>query len=489
MRFVHLVSRGKVSMVGAIIVSILLPVLIVSAIFDILGLIDNPYFGFLLYVVMAPLLLLGVLLIIVGAIFFQSKEEIGIFTVEYLKEQLTRPGRYTRIRRLIYFTVALTLLLVFIVGLVSYSSFTYTTSSRFCGQFCHTVMEPQYTAYKNSPHSRVACVQCHLGKDASLSERSRFTGLKQLFSVATNSYPRPILPPIKALRPGRATCEQCHLPDKFHGSRLYSKEHFLPDEQNTRVTTMILMKVGSGDMQGRKANGVHWHVSGARQLQYRTMDKEQTDIVEVRQIEKGKKDIVYTRTADPVELSSGSPRTGTGELRTMDCIDCHNRPTHIFLSANEALDQKIKQQVIPAYLPFIKRQALAVITKTYDSREKARLEISRTLQDWYQEHYPELIQENPDILTRAVQGTIAAYEENVFSDMNVTWGIYSNNLGHKDDSGCFRCHGRLQEEKSGRVISNDCTLCHILWTGDQIPTQSLILQQHLQQAQGERNDN
>ncbi len=456
-RMINLVSRSKVSVIGALLVSILLPVLLISIGFDSLGLIENPYFGFLLYVVMAPLLVLGIIMLIFGILFSRGGEEIGTYTVEYLKEQLTRPGRYTRIRRLLYFTVAITLVLVFVVGLASYSSFRYTSSSEFCGQFCHNVMQPQYTAYRNSPHSRVSCVECHLGKDADWAERSRFTGLKQLWAVATDSYPRPILSPIKALRPGRKTCEQCHLPEKFHGSRLYSRERFLPDEKNTRVRTVILMKVGSGDIEGKVAHGIHWHVSESQQVFYRAADHDREIITEVRQVEKGKKDVVYTRIS-----GTDTGTAGGGALRKMDCVDCHNRPTHIFLSADEALDRKMAANIISPYLPYIKRQALAVIQKDYPSREVARVEISRGLQNWYRANYPELIENNPNLFERSVQGVVDAYMDNVFPAMRVTWGTYGNNLGHRKGSGCFRCHGTLREVTSGRVISKDCNLCHVI---------------------------
>ncbi len=459
-RMINLVSRSKIAVIGALLVSILLPVLLISIGFDSLGLIENPYFGFLLYVVMAPLLVLGSILLLFGILFSRGGEEIGTYTVEYLKEQLTRPGRYTRIRRLLYFTVAITLLLVFVVGLASYSSFRYTSSSQFCGLFCHNVMQPQYTAYRNSPHSRVSCVECHLGKDADWAERSRFTGLKQLWAVATDSYPRPILPPITALRPGRKTCEQCHLPEKFHGSRLYTRERFLPDEKNTRVRTVILMKVGSGDIEGKVAHGIHWHVSESQQVFYRAADHDRETITEVRQVEKGKKDVVYTRI--PGKEDGTGNADGAGELRKMDCVDCHNRPTHIFLSADEALDRKLAANIISPYLPYIKRQALAVIEKEYPSREVARVEISRGLQNWYRENYPELIENNPNLFERTVQGVVDAYMDNVFPSMRVTWGTYRNNLGHSKGSGCFRCHGTLREVDSGRVISNDCNLCHVI---------------------------
>lgn len=466
---INWVSRSKISVTGSIIVAILLPVLSISFTFDYFGFIQNPYFGFLLYVFMAPLFVLGLILIFVGTVLRPGREDLGIYTFEYFKEQLSRPGRYTRVRRLIYFTIGITLFCCFLVGMVSYGTFRYTASNSFCGQFCHQVMAPQYTAYKNSPHSKVACVECHFGKDATWAERSKFTGIKQLFAVTTNSYSRPILSPIKALRPGRKTCEECHRPEKFKGLMLYIKDGFLPDKNNTRVQTIMIMKVGSGDVAGSPAHGIHWHVSENQQVFYRAADRGRDIITEVRVVEKGKKDVVFERIQGLD--SQGFPQTGLVDgslLRKMDCVDCHNRPTHIFLQPDEALDRKIAEDSIPRYLPFIKTQALKAITGDFPSVKVARVQISRQLQEWYRKNYPDLIQKNPGLLERAIQGTIEAYEENVFPEMKVTWGTYKNFLGHSDGSGCFRCHGKLRERKTKKVISSDCNLCHVVLAKDQV---------------------
>ncbi len=464
-RAINWVSRSKISVTGSIIVAILLPVLAISFTFDYFGFIENPYFGFLIYVFMAPLFVLGLILVFVGAVLMPGREDLGIYAFEYFKEQLSRPGRYTRVRRLIYFTIAITLFCGFLVGVVAYGTFRYTASNSFCGQFCHKVMEPEYTTYKNSPHSKVACVECHFGKDATWAERSKFTGIKQLFAVTTNSYSRPILAPIKALRPGRKTCEECHRPEKFQGLMLYSKDSFLPDKNNTKVQTIMIMKVGSGDIEGRTAHGIHWHVSEHQQVFYRAADWAREVITEVRVVESGKKDVVFERIPD----SNQDPAPAAiGKLRKMDCVDCHNRPTHIFLQPDEALDRKIAADLIPRYLPYIKAQSLKAITGNYSSTKMARIQISRQLQDWYRTNYPELIQKNPGLLEKAIQGAIGAYEENVFPDMNVTWGTYKSFLGHVNGSGCFRCHGKLREKKTRKIISSDCDLCHVILAKDQV---------------------
>ena len=38
-----------------------------------------------------------------------------------------------------------------------------TNSNEFCGLVCHT-MPPQYESFQTSPHARVKCVECHIGR-------------------------------------------------------------------------------------------------------------------------------------------------------------------------------------------------------------------------------------------------------------------------------------------------------------------------------------
>jgi hypothetical protein len=247
----------------------------------------------------------------------------------------------------------------------------------------------------------------------------------------------------------------------FHSDRLLVKDKFLADEKNTHVQTVLLMKVGSGEFKMRKAHGIHWHVSQKEELYYTHTDRQQEKITSVRLVQKGKKDIIYTSIDPELQVQPQAL------LRKMDCVDCHNRPTHIFYSPDEALDQKMVAGLIPRYIPFIKRQALELITLDYPSVEAARENISRKLKQWYSLNYPELVERNATMLTKAIDGIMQAYEENVFPKMNITWGTYQNFIGHKDDTGCFRCHGRLQEENTGRMISNSCTVCHVILAEDE----------------------
>lgn len=455
---VNRISRSKLSVIGAVLLIFVSPILSLSVFLDIQGIVNNPYFGFLIYLVLGPLFLLGIILLFIGIITSRGKEDIGLFTFEYIEEQLARPGRYSRIRRHLYFSVTLTLVTLFLVALVSYTGFHYTESNAFCGQFCHTVMEPAFTSHSNSPHSRISCVNCHMGKGSRWMTKTKFSGVKQLFAVMFDTYHRPIRQPIDTLRPTRATCEECHRPDMFHGDKLYIKDRFLPDKDNTHVQTALLMRIGSGGYLGRKAHGIHWHVSEDNQVFYKYSDLHQEEIAQVW-LQNGNKKTIYSKTA----LQQQVPATLlSGTVRKMDCMDCHNRPTHVFLSAEEALDEKILMGVIPRTIPFIKKNGVEIVSRQYDSVEQALEAISQDLFQWYEKNYPDFTSSKKHLLDKAVAGIQQAYRENVFPDMEVGWNTYDNFIGHKDGNGCFRCHKGEHVSEEGKVISHDCDSCHVI---------------------------
>lgn len=453
-KLINFFTKSRCSLLGGVIVTILFPILSVSVLLDMQGVVDNPYFGFLIYMIMGPLFVIGLLLIIGGTLFCGEKEDIGIIMVEYFQEQLRLPGRFTRIRKLIFLTSLLTFITLVIVGVVTYTGFHYTESVSFCGQFCHTVMEPEYITYKNSPHSQVPCVKCHIGEGSEWLTKSKFSGARQLLAVIFDSYERPINTPIKALRPGRATCEGCHRPEVFHGDKLYVDDKFLPDENNTHLQTVMVMRIGSGGYSGREAHGIHWHVSENHSVTY-TGSADREYIAEITLMSTTKKKKVYRRKhpSSPVEV--------IGE-RIMDCVDCHNRPSHVFKSAEDALNEKLDTGIIPREIPYIKRQALAAITRKYPSQDAARRGIAKELMDWYREKYPEIVARQEEMLTKAVIGAQQAYVENVFPRMKIEWGTYVSFTCHKNNDGCFRCHNDEFKTADGETITTDCNACHII---------------------------
>lgn len=461
--------RSPATFVGATMLALLFPILVLSTFFDLQGGIGNPYFSLLIYLVLGPLAAIALIIIAIGLLHARAKGDQGPYTYEYFKEQLTSPDRYNRIRRVVYTSTFLISSFLLFLGIVAYSGHSYTDSVQFCGNFCHNIMGPELITYQNSPHSRVSCVDCHIGQEAGGLTAARLTGLKQLYATVSGTYPRPLKTPLDNLRPTRQICEECHRPEKFHGQKLYVIDTFLPDAQNSRVQTAMIMKIGSGGYLGRSAHGIHWHISERHQLLYEAVDKGRREITRVILKDASGNSTVYYR-------KGANPSTGTTE-HLMDCIDCHNRPTHIFLSPGEALDQKLLARQIPAKLPFIKREALAAITQNYKDTQSARKGIAERLRQWYLSNYPKLAASRSDLVDQAIQGAQQAYTENVFPEMNIGWETYQDFIGHRNGGGCFRCHDGSFESADGKTISRDCDLCHIILAENK-PAESILEMMH-----------
>lgn len=450
--------KSRVAVAGAMVVGLVLPVLLFSVFLDLRGVVKNPYFGFLIYMVMGPLFVAGLVTVVVGLLLFRDKEEIGVYALEYIREQMTMPGRFIRVRKMLYLSSFLIFMTILVIGVVSYTGFTYTESVRFCGQFCHTVMEPEYITYQNSAHSRVPCVDCHIGANASGFAKSKITGIKMIFATLLDRFDRPIATPITSLRPTREVCEQCHRPEKFHGDKLYIKHGYLPDEANTHVQTVLLMRVGSGGYRGQVAEGIHWHVSPNHHTYY-LEDPERPGVIDrIKLLDHDGAVVIYQR--------GGNLKSPVGEgrpnYRLMDCLDCHNRPSHVFLGPDEALDAKISIGAIPVELPFVKKLGLDLVQRPYADKDQAHRRIAEGVDDFYGRNYPELKKSAVRQLNRAAAGIFQAWSENVFPEMKIFWNTYSSRLGHRDDNGCFRCHTEELISREGRTISHDCNLCHVV---------------------------
>lgn len=459
------ITRSRISLIGAMMTTISFPFLLGLVIIDSWMHIDNPYFGAIVYMVLGPIFIAGLAMVFIGLFFLKGKEEVRLFTLAYLQEHFADETRFNRVRKLIFLGVLLTSVNFVIFSLLGYSGYHYMESNSFCGQFCHTVMAPEYTAYQNSPHSRVKCVECHIGSGATWFAKSKISGARQLAAVAFNTYPRPIHTPVHGLRPARDTCEQCHRPDKFHGDKLTIIDHYDEDETSTHTQTVMLMKIGSAGSGTDKPHGIHWHVANENSISYKA-DPNRLLIPEVTLNRADGTTIVYrsedtagTITEEKLEL----------EDRVMDCIDCHNRPTHIYRSASDAIDEEIKKGSINRDIPFIKQQAIEAINKEYPSQKAAMEDIASNLNNWYRENYPDIDQK---LVSNSITGIQNAYGLNVFPEMKIKWDTYTNHIGHGEDFeiGCHRCHDGMHESENGEVISSDCNTCHtILAEGEENP--------------------
>jgi hypothetical protein len=450
-----------VALVGAMMVTVITPLLLGYMLVDTIWHIKNPYFGGAVYLLLGPVFLGGLAMIFIGSFFFRGEREVHLFTLEYLRKYFTEPQLFGRLRKNVFLIVLLTSINFTVFSLFLYRAYHYMESTAFCGQFCHTVMNPEFTAYQNGPHSRVNCVECHIGAGADWFVKSKISGARQLLAVVADTYPRPIDTPVHGLRPARDTCERCHRPELFHGDKLLVKNRFLPDENNSEVHDILLMKIGSAGDRSQSSHGIHWHVAPENRITYRTADAKRMIIPEVR-LTTGDGKVVVFRTAD-AEQRLAAAGTVT-ETRELDCIDCHNRPSHVYLSVEEALNRKILEGMIPRELPFIKRQALEAVTAKYSDGKAAQDGIASALTAWYQANQSALVKEKPQLLAKAIAGAQAAYAQNAFPEMNIGWGTYVSQIGHGPDfdRGCFRCHDDQHKSADGQTISGDCNTCHTL---------------------------
>jgi hypothetical protein len=347
-----------------------------------------------------------------------------------------------------------------IIGLASYGGLKYMDTVSFCGKVCHSVMEPEYTSYQDSPHSRVKCTQCHIGPGAPWFVRSKISGLAEVVSTVLNIYEKPHHQPVTNLRPARHTCEQCHWPDKFHGGRLKIIEMFKDNEKNTPYYTVLRVKVGGKEMHSGQHQGIHWHVSRANTIHYKALDKKREKIGWV-EVKKGKETVIYTNQAYD-KLSK--EKKDELEIREMDCIDCHNRPTHVFYTPSKGVDKAISSNLIDQNLPFIKREAVKAITFNYGNMKKelVKQEIEKKIVKFYKDNYTQKFDAWKAKIEQAGKSIAKVYDRNVFPLMNVTWNTYTNHLGHQNDLGCFRCHDseHLSQKDKSKYITQDCSTCH-----------------------------
>jgi hypothetical protein len=266
------------------------------------------------------------------------------------------------------------------------------------------------------------------------------------------------------LRPARDTCEQCHRPEKFLGDKLVVKDKFLDDEQNTHVKTVLLLKIGSAGDMAAKSHGIHWHIAPENQITYTAADWQRSIIPEVSQRTADGQVVVYRSSEADEQLAEATHL----QERVMDCMDCHNRPSHVYLSADKAVDGKLVTREIPNDLPYIKRQAMAVVTGTeFKTGDEARTAIANNLTEFYKKNYATIYEKDREKVNKAIAGVQAAYQENVFPEMNVQWDTYSSHLAHENEMGCFRCHNEEHEAANGDVISMDCNTCHTILAEDE----------------------
>lgn len=413
----------------------------------------NPYTGILVYIVGPSILVTGLILVPIGMWLDRWRRQKGGLAPDTMPVlDLNRPED----RHSLEVFVIVTMFFVALSAVGTYKAYHVTESVEFCGTLCHQVMIPEYVAYQHSPHARVSCVECHIGPGADWFVKSKLSGARQVLAVLRNSYKLPIETPISNLRPARETCEQCHWPERFSGNIERVRTHYAADEENTPYRVVLSLKVGGGNPEHGEVQGIHWHVSSNTTVQYIASDEKRLIIPYVR----------VTHTDGTIEEFKGDGMEELGEiaaddprLRTMDCIDCHNRPSHIYRSPAYAIDRAMDFGQVDPHLPNIKGIAVELMNGAYTSQAEAEDAISegmRTALAAAVEGDPEKTKS----LDNSIETVLNLYRTNIFPEHGVSFDKYPVHDSHFIFPGCYRCHDDKHVSESGKAVSNDCSLCH-----------------------------
>jgi hypothetical protein len=413
----------------------------------------NTYLGVFIYMVLPAFLIIGLLAIPAGMILVKSKRYEMEAMERWPKLDLNKKDhRSTFIK-----VSVITMFFLIASAMGSYQAFTYTESVEFCGLLCHKVMEPEHTTYMNSPHARVACVECHVGEGADWYVKSKMSGLYQVYSVIFNKYSRPIATPLENLRPARETCERCHWPEKFYSTKLRNERRYLADTNNTEWNVSLLMKIGPSHSAMGLKEGIHWHINKDFKIEYISTERNRETIPWVRltNLKTGEVKIFEDEEA-PLDAKAKD----TLVVRAMDCMDCHNRPSHLYKSPVVYVDNAIVAGLIPNNIPFFKYTAMQALKLPFKDRIFAAKFIHDTIITMYKNDYPDVYAKESKRIESAIKVVQTEYSKNAFPEMGVESRQYLNHIGHLESMGCFRCHSDKHKTKKGEVIKKDCNLCH-----------------------------
>ncbi len=440
-----------ISLVGIILAMTATGLIIAFAAFEMITGIDHPYLGLMTYFLFPGMLIFGLILVPVGAwrVRNERAKQPDVDIPAFPRLDLNDPGK----RKLFIFFIVASAVFIVVVALASIKGFEFTESVTFCGELCHPVMTPEHTAWSNSPHAKVKCVECHVGPGAAWYVKAKISGMKQLYAVLFHTYPETIETPIDHLRPARETCEHCHWPEKFYLGRQKIFYHYAPNEENTPRKIDMLIHIG-GSPKNPNVNGIHWHIG--KELSFIARDQKRLDIPYVAVKDKDGKLTEYSNIEKPLTKDE----IAKGKKRLMDCTDCHNRPSHIYHSPSEEMDLNFVSNRIDRTLPYIKKLAVETLDRPYKTKEEGFAAIAKDIPAYYAKNYPKIAQEKGAAITQATERVKEIYERNFFPAMKVKWSTYPNYIGHFYTPGCFRCHDNKHKTADGKVISKDCKICH-----------------------------
>lgn len=454
-------TKNWISILGAIGSVLSLVLIIVLLVFIENPESPNPILGTLLYLV-SPALLLGSLVLIPFGMYktWRASQRESQTLVHWWQNVNLRDPHQRTVAIMMIIGAFVTML---VAAIATYHGYHYTESVSFCGKLCHTVMAPEHTTYQNSPHARVKCIECHIGPGAGWYAKSKLNGLYQVYSVIAHKYERPVAVPVKNLRPSQDTCEQCHWPQKFYDAKQREFPHYQYDEQNSKYPITLLIKIGGKETGKSHSKGIHWHVDPDNLVEYIAADEARQEIPWIRVTNKKTGEVtVYENNEKPLSPD----QVAKGHKRKMDCIDCHNRPSHRYRSPDVQINVALSSKLIDDTIPNIKKMAVEVMSKEYNTEAEALKSIDQTITEYYKTKYPAIFAKDEAKIKAAVHAIQEAFKISIFPEMKARWSTYPDNIGHFNFPGCMRCHEGKHEATSkglaGKKITNDCNTCHLI---------------------------
>ena len=232
--------------------------------------------------------------------------------------------------------------------------------------------------------------------------------------------------------------------------------HYANDEKNTMRQIRMIIKTGGGDPATGAPEGIHWHMNIANKIDYVAADDKRQIIpyIHVEDLQ-GRVTEYYAK-----DSTLSKDQIAKAPRHHMDCVDCHNRPTHIYVPPDQSVDQSLLARRIDVSLPSIKQEAVTVLTATYATTDAAMQGIASGMQGFYERKYPDVAKTKQLEIRNAVTEVQQIFKRTTFPEMKLNWQTHPNNLGHFYFTGCFRCHDGQHVSADGKVISRDCNQCH-----------------------------
>jgi len=338
-----------------------------------------------------------------------------------------------------------------VIILATTVGWNYTNSNIFCGTTCHT-MPPQYATFLRSPHSRVSCVECHIGRESlDVMLPRKVLHSETVYAMLFHKYEYPIV--AEKMRPANEACETCHYPGSFSTDSLKEIKTHANDETNTSLSTYLLLRTGGGAKREGLGKGIHWHIQN--KVEYIATDKLEQTIPYVR--------VTYDdgTIKDFIDVTPGVSidQASSVGFKKVDCITCHNRITHNIPSPAQAVDTALNTGVISNDLPYVRQKAVELLSGDYADQDTAALSFKK-LAAFYEQSYPQVYKDKRQLIKQAVDFLTSTFAQTHFSDQKLDWTSHPDNVGHRDSAGCFRCHDGKHLTASGESIRLECNLCH-----------------------------